>query len=526
MKTFATKEKRSAPAARKSHSYVHHPMGPVQQAQQAEIRRILRSTGAQAKLTIVQPNDKYEQEADRVADQVMRMPEPKLQRQSENEEEEEETVQAKFKDGKMIQRMCPECKKEQSLQRQPEEEEEETLQTKATRGHTPTVGATTHAKIQSLTEGGQPLSPNQLTFFGSRMGYDFSGVRIHAGTQAADTAQALQAKAFTLRNNIVFNTGQYSPNNQEGNKLLAHELTHVVQQDGRGGVRHDRAPTSYSSISIMRKNGVGSTSLSKPKINYKRAKRKNKYFAKKNVLGWGRKLSEVASGAYKNWETLWKGRNYNKFADAVAAYQVMQGLTGKKVDGVLGLKTWARIAGIGEAIAGIRKVRWEDSENVCTTATAERIRRGYKLATGKSLELSEDKTMSDYNAILQSSTGRMLDVDLRYRGAGAAGALAYAGLGELLSETDIWDGKLKPGAAVQVWGNKKAYRLLRAGEIGKGKNKRRINNMDANFYGTSFVFVRYDSKTNKRMLVRHYGSTQWKSKGSFAVWVAANLKSP
>jgi hypothetical protein len=51
-----------------------HPMGPVQRAQQAEVRRILRSIGAQAKLNIGQPNDKYEREAHRVADQVMAMP--------------------------------------------------------------------------------------------------------------------------------------------------------------------------------------------------------------------------------------------------------------------------------------------------------------------------------------------------------------------------------------------------------------------------------------------------------------------
>jgi len=62
------------PAARKSHHYVHHPMGPAQQTQQAEIHRILRSTSAQAKLSIGQPNDQYEQEADPVADQVMTMP--------------------------------------------------------------------------------------------------------------------------------------------------------------------------------------------------------------------------------------------------------------------------------------------------------------------------------------------------------------------------------------------------------------------------------------------------------------------
>lgn len=89
MKTFASKEKRSAPVVGKARSYVHHPMGSAQQAQQAEIRRILRSTGAQAKLTIGQPNDKYEQEADRIADQVMAMPDTRLQRQPLKEKNEE-----------------------------------------------------------------------------------------------------------------------------------------------------------------------------------------------------------------------------------------------------------------------------------------------------------------------------------------------------------------------------------------------------------------------------------------------------
>ena len=89
MKTFAVKEQRRAPAARKSHHYVHHPMGPAQQAQQAAMRKILRTDEVQAKTDIGEPDSKYEQEADRIADQVIAMPDPKLQRQPENAEEEE-----------------------------------------------------------------------------------------------------------------------------------------------------------------------------------------------------------------------------------------------------------------------------------------------------------------------------------------------------------------------------------------------------------------------------------------------------
>ena len=94
MITFAIKDKHSASATRRLGPSRFGYVGPRVKAQQEEIHRILRTTGAQAKLTIGAPNDKYEQEADRVAGQVMAMPDPKLQRQPEAEEDED-SVQAK-----------------------------------------------------------------------------------------------------------------------------------------------------------------------------------------------------------------------------------------------------------------------------------------------------------------------------------------------------------------------------------------------------------------------------------------------
>jgi hypothetical protein len=135
-----------------------------------------------------------------------------------------------------IQRKCAGCTKEDEL-----------VQKKSS-GATPEVTPSINSNIQSLQGGGQPLSKSERSFFEPRMGQDFSGVRIHADSKAADTAQTIQAKAFTLGNNIVFNTGQYSPNNQEGKKLLAHELTHVVQQNGGTNVGGKRAPTPLSGI--------------------------------------------------------------------------------------------------------------------------------------------------------------------------------------------------------------------------------------------------------------------------------------
>jgi hypothetical protein len=85
--------------------------------------------------------------------------------------------------------------------------------------------------INTLT-GGNALNEKDRTFFESRMGYDFSGVRIHADSNANASASSINALAYTHENNIVFGAGQYNPHTSEGKKLMAHELTHVVQQTG------------------------------------------------------------------------------------------------------------------------------------------------------------------------------------------------------------------------------------------------------------------------------------------------------
>ncbi|MGZ3820681.1 MAG: eCIS core domain-containing protein [Mucilaginibacter sp.] len=85
--------------------------------------------------------------------------------------------------------------------------------------------------IGSLSTSGNPIPNNSRQFFESRFGHDFSNVRIHADSVAAKSAQSINALAYTTGNNIVFNDGQYSPESDSGKKLLAHELTHVVQQN-------------------------------------------------------------------------------------------------------------------------------------------------------------------------------------------------------------------------------------------------------------------------------------------------------
>jgi len=186
------------------------------------VSRLMKSGALQAKLRIGQPGDKYEQEADRVADAVMRMPEPGVQRQVELEEEEE-TLQAK----PVAEEITPLVQ----MQVEPEEEEEE-LQAKATSGHISESNPNLESNIQSLKGGGKPLPESDRAYFEPRFGRDFSQVWVHTDSRAAESARTLNARAFTVGKDMFFGTGQYSPEKAVRTKLLAHELSHVVQQTG------------------------------------------------------------------------------------------------------------------------------------------------------------------------------------------------------------------------------------------------------------------------------------------------------
>lgn len=159
----------------------------------------------QPKLTVNRPNDRYELEADAVAEKVMRMNHP--------------ATASFFKPAvSAVQRTCGHC----------EEAETSKLQRKE-------AGAA-HAADSSLDyyignlSGGRPLPEDVRSFYQSRMGVDFGNVKIHTDSVAAKSAQSIHARAYTTGNNVVFNGGQYSPETDGGKRLLAHELVHVIQQ--------------------------------------------------------------------------------------------------------------------------------------------------------------------------------------------------------------------------------------------------------------------------------------------------------
>jgi hypothetical protein len=88
---------------------------------------------------------------------------------------------------------------------------------------------------QTVERKGETLSGETRRYFEPRFGYDFSKVRIHADGEAARSAHAIQSRAYTLGRDIVFGAGEYAPAISEGRRLIAHELAHVVQQEGGFG---------------------------------------------------------------------------------------------------------------------------------------------------------------------------------------------------------------------------------------------------------------------------------------------------
>ena len=232
MKAFADQRK-AKPVFRR-----HVPTARVDQAgwerslQRGQIRRILDSPKPQLKLTVGAPDDMYEEEADRVADEVMKMPDPqasseRVQRvctECEDElqgqpEEEEEELQAEFV-GEPLQR-----------QREVDEEpDEELVSAKEILGQTAVVSPEVEEGINSMRGGGHRLPESERHFFELRFGHDFGQVRVHADGRAADMARSVNARAFTVGRNVVFGAGEYHPASSEGRRLLAHELTHTIQQ--------------------------------------------------------------------------------------------------------------------------------------------------------------------------------------------------------------------------------------------------------------------------------------------------------
>jgi hypothetical protein len=180
-------------------------------------RMVQRAVGNQAvlraadsrgrRIPLSQPSDRLEREADRVADRVVNGPMSSAS----------SPVAVSPASGETAQRMCTECEEEAGVQR-------------AAGGNAPTsVDGSSLDAVRS--GGGQSMSPEVHAFFSSRFGHDLSGVRIHTDGEAARSASSLGALAYTVGRDIYFAEGRYAPETNAGRRLLAHELTHTLQQE-------------------------------------------------------------------------------------------------------------------------------------------------------------------------------------------------------------------------------------------------------------------------------------------------------
>ena len=226
----------------------------------AAVSEITAGPRIQGKLRIGAADDRYEREADRVADQVMRMPVPASTG--------EPRVQPKCSCGGE----CSECRQRGERRHQ----EERLVQPKRIADNQQRNRAAPAIVGEALRQPGQPLEPATRGFMETRFGRDFGPVRVHVGVLAAESANAIQALAYTSGRDIVFGPGKYAPRTGTGRQLLAHELVHVIQQTGRspsgrpasGGSDHalrgaEHAPIRHRSpgLRVSRQNNQQTASV-------------------------------------------------------------------------------------------------------------------------------------------------------------------------------------------------------------------------------------------------------------------------
>jgi hypothetical protein len=206
------------------------PVFPPDRASQSRQAGII-----QPKLVVGQVKDPLEHEADRVADQVMQMPDPRLSIATAHPQ---------------VSRKCTACQKD---------EEAQTLQPKSVGESKISAREAPPIVHEVLSSAGQPLDPGTRAFFEPRFGNDFSDVRVHTDTKAGESARVANALAYAMGQHIVFGAGQYLPEAPGGRRLIAHELTHTLQQRQQtivphlqrqddGGLPPGGAPTSDSSV--------------------------------------------------------------------------------------------------------------------------------------------------------------------------------------------------------------------------------------------------------------------------------------
>ncbi|MFQ5408823.1 MAG: DUF4157 domain-containing protein [Anaerolineales bacterium] len=198
----------------------------------------------QTKLTVGPAGDKYEQEADAVAEKVLRMPAPRRDNQArpevQRQEEEEELAQPK-----LLIRRRPVAPSDGANDGE-QGDKPGGIQRAAAGDGSFQPGHDFERSLSSASGDGSPLPSSVRSYMEPRLGADFSNVKVHTGSQSVQLNREIGAQAFTRGSDVFFGAGKYNPGTTGGKRLLAHELTHVVQQ---GGADVQAKPAAYANTS-------------------------------------------------------------------------------------------------------------------------------------------------------------------------------------------------------------------------------------------------------------------------------------
>jgi predicted phage tail protein len=207
----------------------------------------LHAMSVQFKLSVGAPDDPLEREADAMADKIMRMPfsSPPYGYSAGNGTE-------------VVRRKCSECEPKEEKEKVQRKPLVSFIQRQESSG-APVASEALSNRINSSRGGGSNLDNPTQSFMQSRFGADFTEVKIHTGGEATQMNRELNAKAFTVGNDIYFNQGQYNPGSKEGAHLLAHELTHTLQQSGGIERKIQRKPGGNEKITYQFKVPEGIT---------------------------------------------------------------------------------------------------------------------------------------------------------------------------------------------------------------------------------------------------------------------------
>lgn len=183
---------------------------------------------------------KSDKEEDKLQKKEMKE-DDKVQKKEKNEEEpvqkksdkEEDKVQKKPKEKEEpVQAKCDDCEKEDKVQKKQEDEKEKPVQAKSNDAQREVQNDNLEDQLSNSKGSGNAMEAKTKQEMESGFGADFSNVKIHTDSNAVQMSQELGAQAFTNGNDVYFNKGKYNPDSKEGKHLLAHELTHTIQQTG------------------------------------------------------------------------------------------------------------------------------------------------------------------------------------------------------------------------------------------------------------------------------------------------------